>query len=166
MRLQLGICSARLLAPWGRSCTLISDRLLSIWQTPGSLHSWWQQRQSAKLKSDTGPVQSCMEEQVQAIRLHQPIRAFIFPILPQIRAFSSHQSHWPLLASSSPSLSRKADTSIGMSAGICPNETGVKSLPSASLLSSHQLSSVSNMLDMFLFQLKKKSNLFSNYKRI
>lgn len=95
MGLQLGIGSAHLLALRGRSCTLISDRLLSIWQTQGSLHSWWQQR--AKLKSDTGPVQSCMEQQAQAVML--PIRAFIFPVLPQIGAFSSHWSHWPLLAS-------------------------------------------------------------------
>lgn len=26
--------------PQGRSCTLISDSLLSIWQTQGSLHNW------------------------------------------------------------------------------------------------------------------------------
>lgn len=65
----------------------------------------------------------------------------------------------PALLPAPSALSRNADTSIGMSAGICPNETGVKSLPSASLLSSHQLSSVSNMLDMFLFQLKKKKKV-------
>lgn len=72
----------------------------------------------------------------------------------------------PSLPSAHGALNRKADASLGMSAGVCPNEAGVKSLPSASLPCSYRLSSVSNMLDMFLFSVKKKSNLFSNYKRI
>lgn len=40
MGLQLGIFSVHLLGLRGRSCTLISDSLLSIWQTQGSLHNW------------------------------------------------------------------------------------------------------------------------------
>lgn len=62
----------------------------------------------------------------------------------------------PALPSTVSALNRRADASLGMSAGVCPNEAGVKSLPSASLLSSLQLSSVSNIPDVFLFLLKKK----------
>lgn len=73
----------------------------------------------------------------------------------------------PARLSAPATLNSKADASLGVSAGVCPNEPGVKSLPSGSLLSSHRLSSVSNMLDVFpFFSKKKKSNLFSNYKRI
>jgi len=44
MRLQLDIGKFSPSAPWGRSCSLISVRLLSIQNTQGSVHSWWRQR--------------------------------------------------------------------------------------------------------------------------
>lgn len=113
------------------------------------------------IRTDTHPYHAAPP--LQGLNLSIFLRYGILLLTKVIAHFLLH----PSLPSAHGALNRKADASLGMSAGVCPNEAGVKSLPSASLPCSYQLSSVSNMLDMFLFSVKKKkSNLFSNYKRI